>query len=524
MSSSISYTSVSSNVAQTGSSRKFGNKTLAQVLPAHQVGSKIFLPTVRQLASTYPNSIFASAGKKSSQIPDIDYIKHLSLKVDIQVTGAPVTLVPTQYWFTQIDLRSTADGSIIQTHYDDSAMITAQARCSQGRQRSLFKSSLNMEHAETGKFGLAKALPVGTHSFHIPILTSVFENFNGLFLADLEGHLSLDLTTPASIIASGAGAISSTISFSVEGAMLSEADAKIHRDRHRMYANECQYLQAHQAIYPNTNMQAGSVVRLPMNTQDGLCAFQAVMVRPTGSKDINTNFSQFKLYNVGDNNGSSLDLCTSSGASLLGNGSPIPTKFIRHNQSIDHFDNDFFSRKPVYLVSYCDSINAALSGKINGGYKFHSTRNDELRISVPALVNENQTIQFFAAASAGRYRFVFRGEPSAWLQYNANTAAMKAVFEAMVEPTARNLKVVFSNAVSANGTVIVAFDDPEGTLDGDLVTVEEDGLDSNYQGTTRTVPGVQGLISGQYDVFVYSYFYRNASYFNNKLRSDLLLC
>jgi hypothetical protein len=90
------------------------------------------------------------------------------------------------------------------------------------------------------------------------MLTSIFENFSGLFLDDMVGDLAIDLTTPSTIIASGAGSISANIELVIEGDDLNDADRAKYRARYNTFASESQYLQPIRSEFPNTTLTAGS--------------------------------------------------------------------------------------------------------------------------------------------------------------------------------------------------------------------------------------------------------------------------
>ncbi len=523
---SILYSSVSQSMARTANVRKIGGVNKSQALPAGQQAGQVYLGTFRALNSTFPANMFSSAQKVTSLIPKIDYIQHLLLKVDITVASAPVTLVHCNYWFRQKDLRDSASGRIIQTQYDDSAQANMLNRLSAGREKAIMKTA-NIESSVNGKYGLTKELPVGVHTFYVPVLASVFENWGGLYLNDLEGDLALDITTPSTIIASGAGSITSAITFMVEGADLNEADQKFYRGLYQMNAAECQFLMPIRTEFYSKVLTAGSSNNyLPLNNVDGLCAYQMLMVRPTGTVGINTGFAQWKLLNIGDYNGAAIDLVSSSGQSIWGKGAPVPTRYIRQHHSVDQFDNDWISQKPVYYINYSDSMNASLAGRINGARKFSSTDGDQLRLTLPAApVNEVQTVTFSSApAAAGYYSFRFRGESSPAILANSSVAVMKSTIENMKSFSSKFVTVTCSGVASAGVSFSVTFTDPEGTMtDGDLLeVVGHDGL-ACTSATTRTIAGLPGLATGSYDVQVYSYIFQIAGYTGKKLVSQLLL-
>lgn len=523
---SILYSSVSQSMAKTANVRRIGGVNKSQALPAGQQAGQVYLGTYRALNSTYPANMFSSAQKVTSLIPKIDFIKHLLLKIDHAVAGAPVTLVHSNYWFRQKDLRDSASGRIIQTQYDDSAQANMLNRLSAGREKAIMKTA-NIESAANGKYGLTKELPVGVHTFYVPVLASVFENWGGLYLNDLEGDLALDITTPSTIIASGAGTITTTITFMVEGADLNEADQKFYRDLYSRHAAECQFLMPVRTEFYSKVLTAGSANNyLPLNNVDGLCAYQMLMVRPVGTTGVNAGFAQWKLLNLGDYNGAAIDLVSSSGQSIWGKGAAIPTRYTRQHHSVDQFDNDWVSQKPVYFLNYSDSMNAALAGRIQGGYKFTSNDGDQIRLTLPsAPTSEVQTITFSSAPTAtGYYSFRFRGEHSASILANSSVAIMKATIENMKSFSSKFVTVVCSGVASAGTSFSVTFTDPEGTLvEGDLLEVQtHDGLACSAT-TARTVAGLPGLATGSYDIAVYSYIYQVAGYTGKKLVSQLLL-
>ena len=448
---SILYSSVSQSMAKTANVRRIGGVNKSQALPAGQHASQVYLGTYRALNSTYPANMFSSAQKVTSLVPKIDKINHMLFKVEHAVATAPVVLSHANYWFRQIDLRDSASGRIIQTQYDDTAQANMLNRLSAGREKAVMKTS-NIESAAIGKYGLTRELPVGVHTFYVPVLASVFENWGGLYLNDLEGDLAIDITTPSTIIASGAGTITTTITFMIEGADLSEADQKFYRDLYARHAAECQFLQPIRTEFYSKVLTAGSSNNyLPLNNVDGLCAYQMLMVRPTGTAGVNAGFAQWKLLNLGDYNGAAIDLVSSSGQSIWGKGAAVPTRYIRQHHSVDQMDNDWISQKPVYFLNYSESMNAALAGRINGGYKFSSTDGDQIRLTLPsAPTNEVQTVTFSSVpAATGYYSFRFRGEQSPAILANSSVAVMKATIENMKSFSSKFVTVTCSAIASA---------------------------------------------------------------------------
>jgi hypothetical protein len=526
---SLRYTSLQENYGESGRTRKVAGangipQDRKQLLPVFQREGRVYQPTYRQLPSKFSSTMFNQASVVSDLIPKIDYIDHACLRIDITVSGAPVALVHTNYWFRQVDLKDSGSGVIIQTHYDDTVQANFLNRCPLSAEKALFKTA-NIESAANGKYGVTNLLPVGTHSFYMPLLTTIFENFGGLYLADLQGDLQLVLTTPSTIIASGAGTISTNISYLIEGANLTASDMAVYRNRYNMGAAEAQFLQPIVTQFNQVQLTAGASSNLKLDNVDGLCPFQMIMVRPVGLKNQNAGFAQWQLLNIGDSNGAAIDLVTNAGNSIWGNGQAVPTRYMRQHISVENFPNGWVSEKPVYFINHCEKINYALRGKVEGSRYFKSTDGDMIRLVLPsAPVQEVHTVTFSAVPlAAGNYSFTYKGEQSAQIAGNATPAVMQATLQAMKSFAARFITVTCSAAASAGISFTITFTDPEGELVGDLVQlISHDGIAASAS-TARTVAGVPGLASGQYDVVVYSYVFKVANYSGSKLTSRLLL-
>ena len=492
------------------------------LVPTHQQDGFVYIPTVRSLPSTFSPTMFSSATKHSSDIPSIDFIEHILMRIEIVVATAPVVLTPVDYWFREMALRDSATEGLVQIHYDDTVHANLLNKCSVGRERAIFKT-VNMESSTNGKYGLTNPLPVGRHVFFVPLLASAFSALGGIYLLNLQGNLKIDVTTPSTIIASGSGTITSSVSFTVEGKQLNESDRKAYMDRYRLTYTSSRYLQPHRSEFLNKTLTAGTSNRFRLADVDGLCAYQMLLVRPTGSYGNNANFASWRLLNVGDSNGASLDLTNSSDQTYIGGARP--TRFIRQHQGIDHMDNDWWSVKPAYHLLYTDSIPAALQGAVSGARLFTGTDGDQIVLNLPASpVQEVQTVTFSAAPNAaGFYSFTYKGEQSGQIATSADVSLMKTTLENMKCFASRYITVTCSAAASAGTSFTITFADPEGELTGDLVQVNShDGIVASAS-TARTVAGIPGLASGDYDVVIYSYLYHEVHYSGTQLTSRKLM-
>jgi hypothetical protein len=354
-------------------------------------------------------------------------------------------------------------------------------------------------------------------------LNSSLGNFHQLYLADAKQDLYFDFT-PSNPIVSGSGSIQvSSFQFALETNRLEENDITIFRNRYKTYVNECVFLDPQCIPFPNKVLNLGATNLFNLLPLNGLCAYQMIVVRPAGTKDVNAGAANWNWLNVGDNEGATIDLQDNVGASIWANGSNgVSTKFMRTFQAADSCDSAFLSTKPVYNALYCDSIRGALLGQVKGAYRFVGT-NVQLALTLPAAgsIAEVQTVTFSAApAAVGFYRLLFRGEMSASLSTAATPAQIAAAFAAMKSASSQYYSLVASAALGAGTSATFTFTHPATSgLEGDLVTIIGDGMAASVS-TARTVAGTAGIVSGgAYDVHIYSYMYKSGSYVDGQFRA-----
>jgi hypothetical protein len=510
---SFQYTSVVRDAVKTGV--KVGNKFLS--LPEGKESGNLAVPRLSWLSSDYPTDIFSRPGSHESKIPKIDLIEHLVIRAALTISTAPVTLVPSERWFEQQDLNDPGNPSVpIQTHYDDTAQANLLTRATNGTQRAIFKTS-NIESDTIGKYAPGKPLMPGTHYFYIPLMSTIFANFGGLYLGDMVNELRLVLKVPSTIIASGSGTISNAvIQFGVEGHILNNLDRVLLRKQYQLNAANCLFLQPHRSSKQMTLTCGSDQNYIDLNDVRGVISHHMILVRPSGSTNANNGRARF--YNLGDYSDARISLVDNQGTSITGS---IPTRYMRQHMSTQ-FDCDWVSQKPVYLLQYCHNINEAFSGKVRGGRYFFPQSGDRIQLTLPAAAtSEVQTVTFSATpASAGFYRFRFRGEESAYLVGNASIGAMKTAFEAMRGVDAANLTVTFSAIASAGSSLTATFNDPQGILEGDLFEIVAGDAFAASASTVRTTAGIVGLpATGAYEVTVFSYQVRMAEFTGNLLYS-----
>lgn len=496
------------------SGAKVGNRL--QVLARGKEPGKLYVPRYSWLPSQFPTDwMTANLGTTIvSTIPKVDHMEGIILRLAVVVTGGSVVLPATELMFDQVDLYDPNSGAStpVQTQYDLTAFINLCLQADASQQRAIFKTS-NIESEGQAKYGQTKPLPAGTHYFYMPLFTFI-HNFgpDGVFIQDMKDELKLNLKVSDVIPISGAGSIAScTISFGIEGHLLSPRDREAFRYQYRTMAPQGFFLHPHRSSKQVALVCGSSENYLSMSDVRGPVSHQIVLVRPLGVT--NANNGKLFWYNIGDAANASMEMLDIEGNSITGN---MPTRFLRQHEST-MFPNDFISSKPCYVVSYCHSVNAALKGKIDGGRYFQNQSGDRLRLTLPAAATQEvQTLtQSATPAAGGFYQFRFRGEHSATLAGNASVLDMKAAFEALPGALAHNLTVTFSAVASAGGSFTATFSDPEGVLTGDLLEIVPLDAFAASSSTARTTAGIPGLpADGTYQVDVYSFVYRTADFTN----------
>lgn len=142
----------------------------------------------------------------------------------------------------------------------------------------------------------------------------------------------------------------------------------------------------------------------------------------------------------------------------------------------------------------------------------------------PAPTSEVHTFTPSGVATAGTDRFFWKGEFSASLAYNATAVQMKAALEAMKVMQAKSITVTFSGP--ATGAFTATYAHPETRGLGELVSIESTSL--NAAGTVidvpsvLTTPGTSGIATGQYDVYIYFWVWRQISSDKCRLASSLI--
>jgi hypothetical protein len=519
---SLSYTSLTAKPVPAGVIRDVNingiAKKLTVALPASQVKSVVHFPQRRTMNMSAPSNAFSGTSQPfvvTIKRGDLNKLGHIKARIGLQIAGGNAVTCPTTHLFDRITVSTASDNKQICINYPDAMLTNLLCRYSKGRQRSLF-ADLNIDGSEDGFMGAGPNRAPGIYYFLLPLyFNGFFENFD-LWLGESKADLNFTFTPAQNVVVSGAGTVSlSSLQFVIENDRLSATDVQEYTTLYNSYSCECNFLEPH-IIRESRTLTAGTVNYIDMTPVNGLASHHTIMVRAIGSSNVGN--TSMRYYNLGDNEGAAIDLVDSSQQSMYGAGSAVPTRYIR-SSTTDSMDSDWMLNSPVYMLSYADNFSKSLSGIIDGAYRFVGAKDQIALVLPPAGVSEVQSILPAAAIASGNYRFMFQGQLSAELAYNATPAQMAAAFAAIKTAACRFLTCVFSQALSTGGAVTCTFTHPQTSgLSGDLLQIVGNGIASCA--TTITTPGTAGIATGQYDVAVYTYLYKRASYNSGTLRSN----
>lgn len=144
---------------------------LIQTLPREQAIIDNFSTTDVNIACQAPATLFTSGGARYQAVirrGDVKQIKHISVIIDLTVTGDSVVLAPATHWFEEIALRLNVGGTPIKTWENDMFILNAIASKTSTMYPCVL-GALNMDSNKQTELGQTNALPVGTRkNFIIP--------------------------------------------------------------------------------------------------------------------------------------------------------------------------------------------------------------------------------------------------------------------------------------------------------------------------------------------------------------------
>ena len=483
-------------------------------------GSKPFTPVPTNL---FQGQEISTSGLKIEG-GQLRSVRDMTLHVQITVTtsdASTVKLIPSEQWFKQIELHSTAGGEIMQRFYGDT--IWAHNGWKEKEQYAMI-AKLN-GHTEFWT-GSDRAYASG----------EVIDRYIPLFFAFPEMYMNgFDFL-----------ALSKTndleFKFFSRGSILSVANpnATITVNALELHVNMLNFKRDAINVQPSVTITGQNM------SFDFLEPFQVNVTAQTINtstktsitlNNLNTKTAAFLLMGIRSNSSSvvdnrlttflelpptsTLDLVDPSGNSIFGDGTAPPA--LRYKDALSKWLPGEMARySNMYIFNFSRDLLRSHRFKI-GCIVFDS---DSYRLEFTpsvAATNMVQTITSSTAPAGGKYRFYFSGEFSDELAYNASAANQKAALEAMHifrEWITGPITITVSAALSAGTSRTYTFNKCETLpllqiVDSSLVGAAAEAVTNS---TTVSTAPVQGWTNGTYEVMLYAFCPKTVTVVNGILK------
>jgi hypothetical protein len=493
--------------------------------PNSYVNKVRFVPTLTTVAQpVVPAGLLGGTAKFRVNVPrgSVDRIGAVTLQFGITIATSPVQLAATPLW---LDRAVIVGNSEPHAQLQGDALLTNLLAATAGSQWECVSKTVNMMgDGPNVNLGPTPMLQPGNYRFNLPIVGSFF-HFLQYYMGKSGEDLMIDLFPAGNIIAAGAGTVTVTgINVLIEGDKVEGERSTAILAGLLATPQIARYLDPVLVPKFNQALTAGAANIFDLNSVRGVASHAAIIVRAAGAT--NAGSGMMKMYNLGDADGATFDIQNAASQSILGNGTPVPLSYNRFEWWCKSFSSSFSCNKPLYVVPLCNSVPAAYRGTMDGGLLLTGD-SKKLVLNLPAApVSEVQTFTASGVAASGFYRFFWKGELSAALAFDATAATMKAAFEAMKVVQAKSITVTFSGPATA--TFTGTFTHPETHGLSELVQLESTSLATAGAAavnipTTLTTQGTTGIATGQYDVYIYFWLWRQISCTDGRLESYQLV-
>lgn len=476
--------------------------------------------TLKPISASIIETAFLNTADKVMDIPlerkKYGIIKRLWIEYDVTQTADQSYILPVPYWFSTCELRSSGSDKALKTWYPETTLLDISLLDKQ--EMEYVKDQMNF--VEDGWFSKAKLeQPQASESrtFRMPLLGSPIEMCN-LNFRMLKDDLVLRLKSRYALEnLDGAPTITAV-------RIMAEEYSEYYKDvTDKFYAANNvagDYLdfQRISKAYTLTNAQLTTVEL--SNAPKCYSPFLLVTFRNLASAEAKVSGNNLNTYySIGRN--AKFVLKTNGDRAEYETSSSLTGSQVRALTRRFFPDSNLLQKTHFYLIPFTKSLeNAIKDASSLGGCMVFDGSSASIEITPEAGTACVQTINVRATAASGNYHFVYKGQYSDSLAYNADVAAMKAAFENIPKAKADGLIVTFNEILSADGSFTATFD----VANGDVPLVE---VVSNNLATSAPLPilgahasyttrGVHGITSASsYLVDVYFAMFRQMTQLSN---------
>lgn len=461
---------------------------------------KAIAAVARQHTCTYhettfsgvPENLFRNGSLYRGRIEagSLTKIRSAVLKISLRSASGSSTLVSAPYFFDRIEFAGQSGSKHLSTIFPACLLnwlqnVGKQALCACNIDPDTWKPPMN-DRLERGE----------TRDYYLPLPNTIMSQ--GIYAASLTGDLLVSLTPAAKIQTGGEGTLACVgLSIICSSVALTDKDEIAHASLSKSTIVQDHYLEATRVFKPNLAMQASQETKIALDNLVGQYAYLLVALRKPGS--VGANYA-------GLGPKATIDVKDTGGRSVLGCGTPVPTKLLQTWVAARHYPSSTLHQScNLYLVPFCDSCRLADHGQRSGSMQFAGQR-AFLAITPDAEgVSESHLITLEGDLDDDFY-FVFRGERSVDLPPDATSDDIGAAIRRMrgwQQCCSTPIEFRVNKTSNRNGvvTIQITFESSEAThLNGDLLELVDGGQAVGT--TTRAAVGRAGFESGAYDVEV----------------------
>jgi len=485
------------------------------VMPSHQIsdlGYDRMIARINPFPQVYSNAFNGTSvsGLKLDIEPKSHHnIKAMILEFRITITGGPGYLIPAPFWLERsqiVNLRQ-ASGQVIESIHPLAEFIKSGFVPDDNRE---IYGEMELYDPKTG--WLSKE-----HKFYngeivrayLEIKNPWFSCSDGINMLQFNDAWSLELNLTSNIIASG---ITSVQLNELNLITIEEIESEITKLTKVPPLNEVfNYLDT--LVYSEQKtLTSGTLARINLDSfANKKIAFMIVAITDSISR---TNASYLRFYSLGLNG--SISVNRKAGQSIYSEGFSINQHQFK-SLWVQYMNSNFGRIKNVYLIPFCEDVNASLVGKISD-YFYMESGEYELQLlpgNAPVSTVESLTIDSSPGGS-GFVRMMYKNELSGSIAYNASTVDLnntwKALDSVICDEKVAFRDITFSNTINTDGTTITHTNSPDPVTDK-IYFLSESMINStsgNPNSYTETIfaRGTSGFKSGSYYIHILAQFWK----------------
>lgn len=503
-------------------------KLLQAAFPVHQLHEKnhhigyrsVQLDNVTSTAFTTASNVL----KLKIDPQNVKHVKNVSLEVKVTESGGSnaMTLAPVPFWFDKIEIKAHAGNVDIRRSYPENQLFELALL-----QDEKLKTVKNLSNFSQKWFSANDSIAAsGSRTYHMPLVGDWFSTAEP-DLAAVKDDIYVEFHCRNGIVSSGSGVPqldSLKLIFEVHepnsdakmGIHDVFAERKLLRD---MVADR--YLSV-ERIQETTTFTASTEKLINLENFHGKFAFLLVAIRANATS--NTANANLKFLDLGED--ATIDIKDQSQKSILGMGTAVNADLLQNIAQLKHGANSLRDYQNMYIIPFCDNIQAAIQGVLNGYMEFDGST--EYLAITPGAAGVSQIDAITCVNTVndgGYYQLSHGGNLTNELKFEATPAVMKSAIEALPHlQDESGMTVTVNTALTASSTITwdVSANKTIGTPAqryGPVKAVVKDLNDGgvvDITSSSTSTTGSRGWATGSYTISVYGYKYQESLLSNGR--------